>query len=286
MIQKIRDLSSYWNVSGSEFELALHLKEQLKGYDVTLSAQNSVFVKKAFSTPNLLIVARLDVPGFILLDCRKDQFFYSFTEKKKNEQSKISVFSPDRKKITLQIDEKGVCFSKNNHLSIGDSVREQVFFHEENDFFSGKHISQYLIISFILSNIDKILSNKTAVLFYAQSHSNHKEILSYLNANDFTHTILLDSISSESKYPTILIKDRKAVIPYHLINQIRQTHSKSITYFVSDEKLTGAEEVLRSGVIPLPYLLPVSHLGGNDERIAKKSLEHFQNNFFGLIKQV
>ena len=286
MIQRIKELSSYWNVSGFEFELASYLKTQLKEYDVSQSAQNSIYVKKQFSNPNILILVRLDIPGFILLDRNKDKSFYSTTEKTKSDNLKYSVISRDRKKFTIQIDENGIYSSKINHLKIGESIKEQFFLNEDIDYFNGKYISQYLIISFILSNIEKILSDKAAVLFYAQSHSNHKEILAYLSRHDFTHAILLDGILSDNNYPTILIKDRKAVTPYHLINRIRQNYQKSIIYSVSDEKITGAEEVLRSGVIPVPYLLPVIHLANKDERVSKKSFENFQTSFLTLIKHL
>lgn len=250
MINQIKKLSEYTNISGSEHDLAEYLVETLdsKGVESYVDPLGSVVVyKKGIgATPKtVMICAGMDVSGFLCLHWEKGIGSLAHTAKRApTDCTEKSVLSSSGKTYTLKEsnDQSKTFFVRSRSNVFGEAFRFKTEFSMNKSVIFGRYAAKYTILSLLISMCELNFQNNLILCFTSQSETRANGEKNVVLREKPDDVIFLATHNSKAKYPLIAEKDGKQFSSSEMIAIAKECCPKAESV-VLEEGATNAHTV-------------------------------------------
>ncbi len=280
MLNKIKNLSYYMNVSGCETSLINAISTELKGKNITSHTDNQgnllVFIDGTTNTQdNILITASVDVPGFMLLSREKKISYLLPTKADFMKNVAVTdVLDVENHSITIKTEDKkdGYRYFHSENYPIGSVFRLPCDFSEKDGRIYGLFSSLYALIA-LLSELCSIKpKSNTIICFTVNGQGYAHNVTNVIAKYQPNKVILLGCMDNTTNEPVLLVKDGKAFSNQKMIEEFL---ARSCTVFkkqVTQNPITKAEELRKNGYLSsISLALPCSQIGTKTESFSKEN---------------
>ncbi len=294
MIDRIKALASFMNVTAAESDLSEHLYEFFlkKGFSVDLDQNGSVVVRipgLAKEKRKIMVCTPIDISGYICL-YRENKTSFLTKTKKDLQCAPKTLLNNKGEKFTVKeskYDKNEVSIVHQSGL-IGDVYRTIPFFEETNRCISGENAARYALIDLLteLSSIkpqnDVLLSFTTGFYSFGTSEAN----ITFCEKPD--DVFMLGFSEDSDRYPLLYVKNGKNFASNSLLSKAQNTAKKlnlKLKLKVSETEATKEASVLSASFCEVVSLgLPYKKEKAK-EMVSYNAIEDLRAVLFALLEQ-
>lgn len=281
MLERIKQVSSYHNVSGSENQMRSFIKSELEKYSLEPMIDETdciyTFKKGTVPTHTVLICVPMDLPGYLALFVGKEKAVLvptgSFSFQMGKSVTLLGENNAEYKAAPIKDGEPDLKIQADG-VNLGDSFRLVPDLKSKNNLISGYFAGMYALIANLLDLCGCQTKNNVVFLFTQGNATNSAKEKNIIRRIQPDFAVFLSSFQSDKKSPLVMLKDGKSFSSPTLVSDFIKFANEmkiKVSQDVSAVAVSKSESVFASEGLPhLSLCLPHTQFKDGKQSIDPK----------------